>query len=147
MARFSLAHAGEPISVADRQLYLDPARAIKQAFLPSGVHGVAERLECFTSFGWVDGGKTTLNGGCGRFCCFSMRGEAAAKMSEQRFQRLYASPLSEERSCKIHTIEDEKNRGASGNASAGSSSFGPGCLLLHQYSLGRDSAAKTRAAQ
>jgi hypothetical protein len=38
MARFSLAHAGEPISVEGRQLYLDPARAIKQAFLPSGVH-------------------------------------------------------------------------------------------------------------
>lgn len=43
MARFSLADAGEPISVAGRQLYLDPARAIKQAFVPSGVHGVAER--------------------------------------------------------------------------------------------------------
>lgn len=44
MARFSLAHAGEPIIVGSRQLYLDPARLIKQAFLPSGVDGVAESL-------------------------------------------------------------------------------------------------------
>jgi hypothetical protein len=53
MARFSLAHAGEPIIGGGWQLYLDPARAIKQAFLPSGVDGVAASWNVLQF--WVDG--------------------------------------------------------------------------------------------
>lgn len=83
-------------------------------------------------------------------------GDFAASWREERLQQRCRSNdsggfmhrlVSEERSRKIHTIEDEENRGASGNASAGSSSFGPGSLLRHQYDLGRDGTAKTRAAQ
>lgn len=98
----------------------------------------------FYSFGWVDGGKITVSGGCKRFCRFLVRREAAAKISEQRYRKLYASPgLFGERSRKIHAIEDEKKIGE--RMVMPLQVPGPSVQDACFYHLGRDSAAKTRA--
>lgn len=53
MARFSLAHAAEPISAAGRQLYLDPAGRSNKLFCPAACMQY-RKDGMFYSFGWVD---------------------------------------------------------------------------------------------